>query len=342
MPATTLPPATAGGLLDLLERRGGVVRVSDPPEAVRAAWRRLLHACKLGGHVPEGWHLRHRGRDAGDLVIELRVGEHPAKCYQPTRTPTLAVPELLTDPHPIVDALRNQPGRLPASPINRSRTLLLLESLVREAQRRGYVVHGAGESASTVLSIEVAGQQYTVTVYEETGARWTLRLCLNLHGPGQGRDLWTDYVRRPVEVELSAILDEIARRAAEITAEEERRQRAQTERQEREEQRQVTEHRAQVLHEQVTAWRLAEDIRHHCGELVAAGLPRGDGWLRWAGEYAESLDPTLDPPGLPAPPTEEELARQRYERRAERQRRDRGEVERPRPWHPNRRWWHQR
>jgi len=67
------------------------------------------------------------GRDAGDLVIELRVGEHPPTRYQPTRTQTLAVSELLTDPHPVVDALRNQPGWLPASPINRSRTLLLLE-----------------------------------------------------------------------------------------------------------------------------------------------------------------------------------------------------------------------
>jgi len=205
----------------------------------------------------------------------------------------------LTDPHPIVDALRNQPGRLPAFPTNRSRALLLLESLVREAQRRGYVVYGARASASTLLSIEVARQQYTVTVYEQTGARWTLRLCLNIHGPGQGRDLWTDYVRRPVEVELSAILDEIARRATEITAEQERRQRAEAERQERERQRQITEHRAQVIREQVTAWRLAEDIRHHCAELVAAGLPRGDGWLRWAGDYADSLDPTLDPPGFP-------------------------------------------
>jgi hypothetical protein len=342
LPASTRPPATAAGLLELLDRSGGVVRVVDPSEQVRAAWRRLLHACKQGVHVPEGWHLRHSGRNAGDLVIELRVGEHPAHRYQPNRAPALRVPEALTDPHPIVDALRSQPQRLPASPTNRSRTLLLLEALIREAQRRGYSVHGGKESTSTLVGIEVGGQQFGVGLHEETGARWALRLCLNVHGPGQGRNQWADHAQRPLEVELLAILDEIAERGTRIAAEQELKQRQEAERQDRERQRLITEHRARILRDQVTAWRLAEDIRRHCADLVAAGLPRADGWLRWARDYADSLDPLLDPPGLPAEPTDDELEEQRREQRRRQQRYDRAREEPPRPWHPNRRWWHQK
>ncbi|WP_327022997.1 hypothetical protein [Micromonospora sp. NBC_01739] len=84
LPGSTMPPASVQGLLDLIEAAQGSVQVLDPPEVVRAAWRRLIHAVRSGGHVPKGWHLVHRGRNTGDLVIELRRGRHPSKQYQPT------------------------------------------------------------------------------------------------------------------------------------------------------------------------------------------------------------------------------------------------------------------
>lgn len=84
--------------------------------------------------MPEGWHLVHRGRDAGDPVIELRPGKHPSHRYRPTSDgPVLPIPGELIEPHPVVNALRNQPHRLPASPHNRSRALMILDTLAREA-----------------------------------------------------------------------------------------------------------------------------------------------------------------------------------------------------------------
>jgi len=92
LPCGTPPPATPAALLNLLEQAGGVMQVIDPPEDVRAAWRSLLHVVRRDGHVPEGWHLLHRGRNVGDLVIELRPGEHPARRYRPSATGSIAVP----------------------------------------------------------------------------------------------------------------------------------------------------------------------------------------------------------------------------------------------------------
>jgi hypothetical protein len=58
--------------LSCWEKSGGVVHVVDPPDEVRAAWRRLLHVVRRDGHVPSARHLVQRGRNVGDLVIELR------------------------------------------------------------------------------------------------------------------------------------------------------------------------------------------------------------------------------------------------------------------------------
>ncbi|MEW2426546.1 hypothetical protein AB0877_00890 [Micromonospora sp. NPDC047644] len=82
LPGCAMPPASVQGLLDLLEKAEGSVQVLDPSEEVRAAWRRLVHAVPSGGHI-QGWHLVHRGRNTGDLGIELRRGRHPSKQYQP-------------------------------------------------------------------------------------------------------------------------------------------------------------------------------------------------------------------------------------------------------------------
>lgn len=49
----------------------------------------------------------------------------------------IPIPDLLVDPHPIVDRLRDQPNRLPESDENRPRTLLFLQALVSEAEKRG-------------------------------------------------------------------------------------------------------------------------------------------------------------------------------------------------------------
>lgn len=148
-------------------------------------WRRAIHALKQNNEVPDGWHLLHRGRNSGDLVIQLKPGQHPVHANRPGVGSRIPVPELLADPHPVVDALRNQPARLPASPQNRLRALMLLEALAREAERRGLVVRADQDTA--LLQVMADEEPYGVQVHEETGARWTLRLVVGLVGAITGR-----------------------------------------------------------------------------------------------------------------------------------------------------------
>lgn len=333
------PPSTPAGLLKLLEVSDGVVSVIDPPPEVRAAWRSLLHLIRRDGHVPDGWHLLHRGRDVGDLVIELRPGDHPSRRYRASPQEPIAVPAELVNPHPVVDALRNMPQRLPASQRNRSRSLMLLETLAREAVRCGHQVRaGTPPMLMTVVASEIS---YGVEVFESSSARWELRLAVRIHGPGEGTGAWADYAKRPVEQQVAEIVDEISRRAAALAAKQRERERREQERRRREQEEGVTRHRARLLRDEVMAWRQAEDIRRHCDQMVAAGLrPRGK-WLTWARRYADDLDPTVEPHGMPAPPIEEELARERLAERRRAIAPPSTDVPLPQPWHPNRRWWSQ-
>lgn len=171
-------------------RRWGSVQVMDPPPQVRAAWRRFLHGVKQRGGVPTELHLLHRGRDSGDLTIELRPGPHPSRRYRPAVTAAtlpefhrgLPIPRRLVRPHPVVAALRNEPHRLPASPGNRSRCLLMLQALAGAVGDGESVCAGSGD---TLMVLVVRGCRYGVGVAERVGARWPQgRLTLHLSDPG--------------------------------------------------------------------------------------------------------------------------------------------------------------
>lgn len=335
--SSTLPPATVAALLELLEESGRSVQVRDPSPRVRAAWRRLIHAMRSGGHIPEGWHLVHRGRDRGDLVLELRPGVHPSARYRSSPEASVPVPEDLREAHPVVDRLRNEPTRLPASPENRSRTLLLLQALATEAVSRGYTVRSGTEE--TLAVVAVGDDAFGVRVWEESGARWVLRLLLQVDGLGDGPVVWKDYVHRRLEVELPAVLEEMDRRARLERMTRDSARKAEQARARRRRERVVTTHRHGVLRRQIADWRLAEDIRGHCHDLVAAGMPADDPWLFWAGQYADSVDPLRDPPGIPADP----------DPAAPMPRSAGPQADDPpglpvvgRPWHPNQRWYHRR
>jgi hypothetical protein len=334
LPATHMPPTTAAEFLDLLERGGGSVQLVDPPDQVRAAWRRLLHAVRQSGDVPSGWHLLHRGRDGGDLTIELRRGEHPCRQYRRAeQASTIPVPEELVDAHPVVDRLRDVPHRLPASAQNRSRTLMIIQALAQAVQANGYRVKSGPEDVLAI--VEADGVEYGLRITEEPGTRWTLRLVLTIEGAGGGPARWTDHARRRVEDDLPAVLAEIERRAGVVRAERE----AQRQRLEDKRQRRIIKRRDKVLRAEVAAWRLACDIRANCDEMAAAGMPADDPWLVWARGYAADVDPLADPPGPPPDPSPKEEDDDEP-RAAPVNRAAVSSPPPPKPWHPNRRWYH--
>jgi hypothetical protein len=88
------------------------------------------------------------------------------------------------------------------------------------------------------------------------------------------------------------------------------------------------------LRAQVAAWREAERIRQHCDQLVAAGTPEQDEWVRWALARAAEIDPLTEPPGMPPASSENPTPRQPTSVRAPKL--TSSELK---PWHPNQRWW---
>nr|AHE14543.1 hypothetical protein asmbl_3 [uncultured bacterium] len=326
------PPATIDEFFACLQEGEGLVRVPAPAEDVRAAWRRIIHAVRTSGRVPEGWHLLHRGRNSGDLVVELRRGQHPYAEYMRQLTRQVPVPELLTGLHPLVESLRGQRDRLPESAENQSRALMVVESLVRGAERRELGVRGA--TGRTLVEVIAGGMPYGVQVSEQRAKRLT-RLAVTITGQGfDGRPGWTDGPDRPVEETVEEILAEILRRAEWVRQQRAEQERQAAEHRAREQAAAVRAHCVEELREQVEAWLEAAAIRRHCDELVAAGMDPEDAWIRWALAQAEDLDPLNDPPGMPGPPPDRPAVRYQPGSPVA------SRVVDERPWHPNRRWYH--
>ncbi|MFI9455022.1 hypothetical protein [Amycolatopsis sp. NPDC052450] len=326
-------PSTVEEFLEALDDAGGELRIVSPTDDVRAAWRRVIHRVRQGKHVPEGWHLLHRGRDSGDLVIEMRPGEHPADKYRLPAGERVSVPTELTKLHPVVQALRDTPERLPASSANRSRALMVIQALAEEAGRRGLkVAPGTGD---VLLNVEALELRYAVRVTEESTTRWNLRLVLQVHGPGEPTDTrWCDRSDWQVEEALGQVLDDIVRRAESTRRDIDERDRREAEKKVAARAKVVREHRAKVLRAQVAAWCEAEQIRQHCDQLVAAGMSEQDEWVTWARMRAAEIDPLTEPPGMPAEPSKEPPSQRPTPMRAARI-----SLPEPKPWHPNQKWW---
>jgi hypothetical protein len=67
----------AAALIERLQANSGTVVVPDPDADTRASYRRAVHAAKQHELVPDGYDLRHTGRNTGDLVIRLYSAAQP-------------------------------------------------------------------------------------------------------------------------------------------------------------------------------------------------------------------------------------------------------------------------
>lgn len=323
--------------------------VADPEPTARAAWRRAIDAAKRQGLVPDGFHLRHCGRDAGDLVVELVEGVHPEVQRRVSRPAPVEVPERLDEPHPVVAALRDRPQLLSVSAASRPRALRLVQVLVSEAARRGHepVVHrtagegfwiSIGEDSFQLLMSEGRRVETRLPTEEELAAKTTYswqrvqprtteehsgQLVLELprdYSFSGRRSRWGDGKRWRLDDKLGELLAELearaelarAKRAADERVEADRRA-AEARAMVRARRRFVEHHRDKELMRQVDGWEKARRIREYCavvektiaeadpGEQATAAVT----WVRWACEYADSLDP-LSGPALPEGPPDRE------------------------------------
>ncbi|MFF9171769.1 MULTISPECIES: hypothetical protein [unclassified Streptomyces] len=330
--ATSAAPDEAAELITAIQQAGGTLRITDPDPDERARWRRVLHAARADHLVPDGHHLRHTGRDKGDLVITLRPG--PPATRARTAGTVLAVPDDIP-PDQLHPAAAQ--ARLPICPACQPRARRILHALCVAAEEEDYsitspetgsaasVVITAGESSFPVLFHEGAeevpdpsGLKYAwqrVTAHT-THPSHQLDLRLEHTYAHRGRrSIWGDRQRWRLEDKLPALLQEIAHRAR---TENERRT-AQQRKEEEKRQRWlaamhkartafVEDHRVTVLRTQVQAWQEATAIRAYCTALeesqdTLAGAPEAvAAWIAWARAHADRIDPIPRTPGLPEPP----------------------------------------
>jgi hypothetical protein len=243
------------------------------------------------------------------------------------------VPQRLTHPHPFVVRLRDvsTPKRQPREPfdwrsgyrpvvltdrlrpldVSRAsllRALRIMQALISESERRGYVVREPTTSGIRDVCVVIDGHSFAITISEKEE-----KLRVWLAQAWGGRRQWNDGPRGLVEGKLDDVLVSLEARAGEL---EEQRRAHEEEQRRREEAREralevarerfAEAFRADVLLRQMADRRLAKEIRTFCQELRQAidedANPQVNEWLAWAEYHADSIDPVLHPPTMPAVP----------------------------------------
>lgn len=330
-PSSARPPlVTAQSLLAELQSDGPVT-VPDPPAAVRAVYRRAINRAITEGLVPDGYGLRHTGRDRGDLVIRLaRLEDAPPR---PQTLPPIPVPETLEACHDAVAALRDSTGLLDVSAAARSRALLIAKAIAGECSRRGYRF-GLRDDGQPSFQINAGQERFCFTVTEELERRevadpdklaaakypWQRipsvvrqvpsgRLLLRLDS-GYPSFYWADRQRWTLTHKLPEMFETIGRLAAARAA---RRQREEDECQQRRQAwDEAIERARQAYLDQLIRKRLRDQaarsaealaIRSYCAQLDAAAHQCEDpdragqirAWALWARQEASRIDPLTSP-----------------------------------------------
>lgn len=327
-PAADVTPES---LLADLASNEGTLTVPDPRGAIRGAYRSAMSRAVTEGLVPEGYGLRHTGRDRGDLVIRLvRLADEPGR---PEPLPSIPVPEDLQVRHDAVAALRDAPQLLQVSDDARERALRITQAIATECDRRGYRFGLRGDGKPS-FQLSISQDAFAFSLSEESESRemadpnklaeakyaWQRvpsvirkvpsgRLVLRL-GEGYGSVSWADRQRWTLEQKLSAMFQLISDRAA---AQAQQRQHKEEERQRRcraweqaipqAKQAYIEQLNRDRLHKQATRSAEAETIRCYCSRLEAAAAECGDTglgrqvqeWAAWARQEADRIDPLNHP-----------------------------------------------
>lgn len=319
--------ASVSELLDQLATGDGQLRVPDPSPELRAAYRRAIAATAIG-QLPEGKRLRHRGRDRGDLVIELTdsadISNEP-----PLPIP---IPDACDPDMPIIQFMQEHPDALPVSVNSRGRALRLVQALADECMRRGHRIEPNTDPPGFDLVID--GVPASFTLREETAkltrfpddavaasrydwqrispvtvVDWNGRLVLTLHKTKWDSKHWADRQRWRLDSRLSFALE-----AAEDLAAERRRAQDQAEKARRERRRLWEESlpKARAAHAeafnrarlkaQAGAHALAAQYRDYVTAVAGTADHLDDPqrtealrWAAWIRAEADRIDPIMSP-----------------------------------------------
>jgi hypothetical protein len=142
------------------------ITITRPDEASRAEYRRTIHAAKQYNLVPEGYVLRHTGRNGGDLVIRLLDAQKPDetdwnRVRLNLRKPTPAAADFGT-------MLDENPAAIEVSEAQRARARAFLLELAETAARKGHELKLARRGKYAKLGYTVAaGRGWTTRITEE-------------------------------------------------------------------------------------------------------------------------------------------------------------------------------
>lgn len=158
---------TAEELIKQIRAAGGTLRVEDPNDKLRAAYRRAIDAAKRQKTVPAGHHLRYTGRTngSGDLVVQLADDANPDETSW--NRERLKRSRTLTDVDAIIGAVQKDPVALEVSVTALPRALALLRALAEEALSRGHSFSVNRKRRHPNPRLQVDGQAWELRFKEE-------------------------------------------------------------------------------------------------------------------------------------------------------------------------------
>lgn len=162
------PPAViqeATALIERLQNIGGMVVVSDPDADTRASYRRAIHAAKQHNLVPDGYDLRHTGRNTGDLVVRLySAGQSYDTDWNRLRLNQGDIRARLPADY---GALEQDPTNLRVAPESIPRVLGLLRAIDDAGADRKCRVGVNLTTKSPKPFVKVGGARWSLDVFEE-------------------------------------------------------------------------------------------------------------------------------------------------------------------------------
>ncbi|WP_262007877.1 hypothetical protein [Streptomyces sp. FIT100] len=340
-------------LLEELAEAGGRIVKREVSGRETEKWPIRVAAARRSGKIPKTKEL-HAGwcRDG----YEIRLVDTPA--WRLATLPPIPVPARLTNPHPVVKTLQGHPEPMGLTKSVQGRAFRLIHALLTATQALGHVsALGSGRGAPhrrqngpPHFTITAQGQRCDFLVVQEQDRAdhvptrkeladaekhsWVriprydyspaerLRICVSggvRHRAGE----WADTAARPLEDQLTEIVQEVGLRGA--AADRKRLADLEAARQERLRWEAAMQQakidyaeafRVQRLEAQEEAWRHAAGLAAYVDalRLHAATLPAGaqrdgaEAWIAWADSHVRRLNPlngTLRMPDIPEPRAED-------------------------------------
>jgi hypothetical protein len=315
----------ASGLLAELVAAGGHVIVASPSEKQRVRYRRAIHRLITEHRIPDGFILRHTGRDHGDLSIRLlREVDSP----RPQPPPKIAVPQATGAVSDEVRALAAQ-VRMAVTESTMDRALRILQAIADECGTRTWTLQPDPRDDRR-FHISTAECSFEFGLREELVDRdmpdedtlatskytWQ-RVPLHTRKVGSGRltlqlgeyyrtRSWSDRSRWTLDDKLGALFAQLDARAAEAAEQRRQREEELLLRQQAWDAAVLAAQRAYVidlnqrrLREQVTHQGRAREYRDYaeslngiidgCDDPAIAESVRT--WKEWTSQEADRIDP---------------------------------------------------